>query len=230
MVKKEPYVWSTYILPNGHFLNPENYKKDDAEWQNSLSYEHEDFYFVFLNELGFFSDRVLEDYCIKVNVTYPYVAMPNNRATPEQFLALRKLIDRRGEFEYSFDEISDRVKNGSDVFDMTAPLIIILKNSEIAVDIDSTDVNSIVKMISRAYTTGTLLTESTLNEAKEDIDSSTYYRLELINPWNENMGGIFSSIWSVINHPDNDEDSADELEDIINDLMNRHDVPSRMVR
>ena len=41
------------------------------------------------------------------------------------------------------------------------------------------------------------------------------------------MEGIFSSIWSMIYHPDTEEDSADELEDILNDLMNRHDVPSK---
>lgn len=224
--QEEPYIWSTYILPNGHFLNPENYKADD-EWLNNITYEHEDYYIVFNDDNKNYN--VLEDYCIKVNVTYPYVAMPNNRPTAEQFSSFKKLLNYKHQFEYSFDEISDRVKNSYDVFEMSEPLMIIVRHDEIAVDLAVTDVSSIVKMISRAYTTGTLLTESTLNEDNLNTDN-IFYRFSIKNSSGINVGGLFKAVWQYIfsdeNKEEESEDDAEgELENLIDDLMELHETP-----
>ena len=78
--QRQIYMWSTYILPNGHFLNPEkNMDSDDFDF--SLAYEHSDFDNWVYNNFGNRGVTILLDNSIKMNVTYPYLYLPNTRIT-----------------------------------------------------------------------------------------------------------------------------------------------------
>ena len=83
--QKELYLWSTYILPNGHFLNPENSIED---FDGQPEYEHCDFYG---SEYNAYCDELFED-CVKLNATYPYLYLPKH-PTQKQWYAIEEIID-----------------------------------------------------------------------------------------------------------------------------------------
>ena len=91
--QEQVYMWSTYILPNGHFLNPENYT-EDPEFEPV--YEHEDFLYPFRDNYHdvdlFLLMKVIDKYCIKMNVTYPYLYLPENRITDKQLKAIENIL------------------------------------------------------------------------------------------------------------------------------------------
>lgn len=159
----EPYFWSTYILPNGHFLNPntDNAQEYWKEVESEPVYEHEDF--IYFNKLG---EDVFED-CIKVNVTYPYVYSPENgKMTNEQCKSLQKLLDYGKDFfEYSFDEVEERVfeyHNDVDVYKMEQPLLVLTPHDEMAYDLSIYSGSDIAKKIQKSYISGVL--EEELNK------------------------------------------------------------------
>lgn len=87
--QEEVYMWSTYILPNGHFLNPDN---SDALEDSDKAYEHCDFEDWAWSKGYNLSD--IYNNCIKMNVTVPYISMPDKaKPTQEQFKAVKKIID-----------------------------------------------------------------------------------------------------------------------------------------
>jgi hypothetical protein len=152
--QEEVYMWSTYILPNGHFLNPD---KSDF---STPAYEHEDFHYWIGVTFGITGFKALDDYCIKMNVTYPYIHLPNNRLTPKQLKAIRKIIDRKDLFEYAFEdiaEITDSVRFNSDI---SEPLLVSTENDSIVFDLSIHNADDIIKTITRSYYTGKFLFES----------------------------------------------------------------------
>lgn len=57
--------------------------------------------------------------------------------------------------------------------------------------------------------------------------NNIFYRFETKDAFDDDMGGLFSSVWKYIYSNEDDEDEDDELEDIIDDLMELHVVPEK---
>lgn len=157
--QRNVYMWSTYILPNGHFLNPEK-----SEQSGNLTYEHADFdnwvYDIFGNE----GIRVLLRNSIKMNVTYPYLYLPEERITANQILAIRQVLNKKDEFEYAVYDIADTTDNPN-VLELLEPILIQTDNDDAVFDLSYQSASDIIKAISRYYSLGTFLNESKgLNE------------------------------------------------------------------
>lgn len=167
--QEELYMWSTYILPNGHFLNPD--KNIEYFRQNGFNggpaYEHCDFE-DWANDNGYGRDlSLIYDNCIKMNVTYPYLSMPDKaRPTQEQFNAIRKILDRKDLFEpegsfYWYDIFPEEKvdSKGENLLAIYTP-----KGDELF-DLDVSDADDIIRAINQAYIRGGFFNES-LNEEK----------------------------------------------------------------
>lgn len=157
------YMWSTYILPNGHFLNPDNGNSEEAP-----AYEHEDFDDWVYENFGMAGHNVLEGYCIKMNVTYPYLHLPEVRITPEQIKAIRKIIDNRGEFEYANEDIAFSASNMS-ALDMEEPLMVLYNRSVAVFDLAVYNASDIIKNISQVYYVGKFIFESADNNERLNL-------------------------------------------------------------
>jgi hypothetical protein len=162
-------MWSTYILPNGHFLNPENSKsiKEDPD------YEHSDFeYWLSANGIGREGFKALDEHCIKMNVTYPYLFLPVNRVTSDQVKAIRKIIDS-GDFDYDHDAIQDWLYDDSNdnnnPYEMENPLLVIVNTSTKVFDLAIYSSRDIIKDITRAYSLGHFLNESEWRKKQKEI-------------------------------------------------------------
>lgn len=176
--QSNPYFWSTYILPNGHFLNPENHS-DSEYWDDiySLTYEHEDFDDWAFNHIGKGYYHLFSDYCMKMNTTYPYIMIPIQRWTPEQINSFRKIVDGR-DFEYAWGDIQSHIDyNGGkqDVSKMEEPLMIESFNDDFAVafDLAYTSADDIIKAINRYYSTGVMLTEDLKSSSILELNHDT---------------------------------------------------------
>jgi len=147
----ETYMWSTYILPNGRFLNPEH--SDELE---ELTFEHQDFVDWVFQNFNAGEPEIMEQ-CIKLNVTYPYLILPDeSRITPEQTSAIKDVIQEgmRGGFDYEVEDIYSRIDK--EVERIARPLLVqqeILGNR--VFDLDVYRPNDIIKEIMRAYSKGT---------------------------------------------------------------------------
>jgi len=157
--QKEVYMWSTYILPNGNFLNPENNKNSDID---DLSYEHSDFWDYLPDEFANADEQDIMEYAMKMNVTYPYIILPKNRITPEQVSALKKIIFYSDQFEYNLEDIIERLSSWSSKEIENLPSILhqpLLVQHETmgntVFDIMEHSANDIVKEIMKAYSRGT---------------------------------------------------------------------------
>lgn len=159
--QSEVYMWSTYILPNGHFLNPDNSKDLEDE---DIRYEHCDFDDWLYEKYGKYQGDILK-YCMKMNTTYPYIVLPENRITPQQIYSLRKIIDN-GDFEYSDDAIQSYVEitgdyDNSKINLIEKPLLVDDGNSNAKIyDLEYDTADDIIKDINRFYMTGSFLNES----------------------------------------------------------------------
>jgi len=100
--QKELYLWSTYILPNGHFLNPDN---GWDEFDDEPEYEHSDFIYNYYNDYG----ETLFDDCIKMNVNYPFLTLPK-QPTQQQWNRVEEIID-------NYDDGLDADGGVDDLFD-----------------------------------------------------------------------------------------------------------------
>lgn len=159
--QEEPYMWSTYILPNGHFLNPDNAEDYWEEIDDEPQYEHIDFEDWLSRQTSSFSywDNVFDKYCIKMNVTYPYLSLPNNRLTSEQKIAIRKVINN-GDFVFNLDDCIDRVeyitnkeyKYPNDYGEK--PLVVDTQKDSFMFDLAVFSVDDILKEIDKSYRTG----------------------------------------------------------------------------
>ncbi len=67
---------------------------------------------------------------------------------------------------------------------------------------------------------------------EEDLNTKdTYYRLSIEDYWGDNIGGLFNAIWKIIYHPDTeDSEDMDRLEDLIDVLQDRHQVPKEWLK
>ena len=180
-----PYFWSTYILPNGHFLNPENHSNSEY-WDDiyTLNYEHEGFENWAFNYIGKEYYHLFSDYCMKMNTTYPYIMLPEQRWTPEQINAFRKIVDGR-DFEYAWEDIQSHIDyNGGkhDVSSMEEPLMIESSNDDfvVAYDLAYTSADDIIKDINRYYSTGVMITER-VEESKKKKKKKDNYNLRVVN-------------------------------------------------
>lgn len=159
--QEEPYMWSTYILPNGHFLNPDNAEDYWEEIDDEPQYEHIDFEDWLSRQTSSFSywNNVFDKYCIKMNVTYPYLSLPNNRLTSEQKIAIRKVINN-GDFVFNLDDCIDRVecitnkeyKYPNDYGEK--PLVVDTQKDSFMFDLAVFSVDDILKEIDKSYRTG----------------------------------------------------------------------------
>lgn len=169
--QEKPYAWSTYILPNGHFLSHDVL---DSKVDYELDYEHSDYY-----ELCDDAARILDDYCCKVNVTWPYISMPNEtRPTVEQFNALKELVNNYGSELYNNSGDIQDIKNwniaGSEhVEDMQQPLIIYSKNGDAVYDLAINSIEDIIKKINKSYSTGILEEKIIKKGSKWQVQSET---------------------------------------------------------
>jgi hypothetical protein len=170
------YMWSTYILPNGNFLNPMNSKDLDEE---ELAYEHSDFEGWAVSAFGNKGFRVFETHCIKMNVTYPYLALPTNRITPAQAQSIKKIVNS-GDFEYDRDGIGGWLDHSNDnPYEMEQPLLVLGDRTEKVFDLAVYNASEITKEIMKAYSVGSFL------EAKQDIIPGTEvaeYMLDISRP------------------------------------------------
>lgn len=160
----EIYMWSTYILPNGHFLNPDNSDEYWEEIGEEPEYEHSDF---IDNDYNPYGEDLFDD-CIKMNVTYPYLILPENRPTPEQFRAIKNIINNKDGFHYALSDIEERV--GRDLGNIQEPLLVQTPFADIVFDLSIVDAYDIVKDINKAYVTKTFLNEEyELSNEKDNL-------------------------------------------------------------
>lgn len=192
------HMWSTYILPNGHCLNPDNSNDlmqayEDGEFD--LAYEHSDFldWLWFNYKKG---ETFMEKYCCKMNVTYPYICIPTNRITAEQLQTIRQIIDY-GEFEYNHWDAIERYENitghkVNELEEMNKPLVIESTHDAKIYDLTYVSADEIIKDIQEFYRTGFFLNEK-LSEAFKYIDfnhaAATMNDGTPFNIWTESTGG-----------------------------------------
>lgn len=156
--QKNVYMWSTYVLPNGHFLNPEkNNELSDFE----LAYEHEDFDNWIYDNFGQRGIELLQEHTIKMNVTYPYLHLPNNKVTPDQVAAIKQIISNKDGFEYAVHDIASRSRStNKNVYDMAEPLLVETNSDNIIFDLRIHSATYIVKTIVQYYQLKRFLKES----------------------------------------------------------------------
>ena len=170
--QEDLYMWSTYILPNGHFLNPDNHYDPD---NNETAYEHCDFDDYIYTKYGKYQE-FFEKYCMKMNVTYPYVSFPKERPTIDQQQAFKKIIERQDLFEmdgkyffYDYFDEAELDKMGNNLLAIYTPY------GEAVYDLDVSSANDILKDVMRAYSSGTFLKEYLREDKEVDYDSYTTY-------------------------------------------------------
>lgn len=177
-VSREPYYWSTFILPSGEFV-----RIDQIDWEsvnhNENDYfptcEHEDLS-VYLNtycdteiKWGDGTDFIL-DGAIKLNITYPYVILPKIKPTNAQLNALEiwlKQVPEEANFDADFE-----------AGNLDMPLYIeILETSQKFYDLAVYRPSDIIDAIEDSYKVGQLV-ESNSKRLSEEFDQAVYYDLE----------------------------------------------------
>ena len=157
--QEEVYMWSTYILPNGHFLNPDNAPEYWEEIEDEPAYEHCDFEDWAWSQGYHMQD--IYDNCVKMNVTMPYLGMPERaRLTSEQMDAIRKIINENafqseGKFLFYDNFDADRLdKMGHNL------LAVYTSVGDEVFDLDVSDADDILRAINQAYVRGGFFSES----------------------------------------------------------------------
>lgn len=162
------YMWSTYILPNGHFLNPDNC----PEFWEEVEPEGEHADFIYNNPYG---EDLFKD-CIKMNVTYPYIYLPE-KLTDEQKEAIKKIINAKGGFTYVNDDIADQAEYFGieiDCKDFQEPLLILADKGLTVLDLAYNSADDVLKSINNYYVRGYFLEKSLLTEKKSTGNTFTY--------------------------------------------------------
>ena len=172
-LQKEPYWWSTFIVPDGRFIDILSLDEEDFG-------EHEDFYgWLYDNGYNVYEQDIVDGIgCIKLNVTYPYATCSsNNRPTPQQLRALENWLDEiSNTSDFQIQGCEDETRK------MSHPVAIGTSDYKIY-DLDVTSPRDIIKAIQKSYSSGLL--ESTqpiiLYRGKGNNN----------NPTNEYSGGRF---------------------------------------
>lgn len=153
--QEDLYMWSTYILPNGHFLNPDNCPEYWEEIDEEPVYEHWDFEEYVHAHGGNVTD--VYDSCMKMNVTVPYISLPDKaKWTAQQQESFRKIIEAN-EFQDSLD-----VSYLRDVFDpalaqkyfnnhVSTLIAIYTPMGDTVFDLGVSSADDIIKAINTAY-------------------------------------------------------------------------------
>ena len=149
--QEKPYMWSTYILPNGHFLNPDNAQDYWNEIDEEPGYEHYDFE-DYAYAKGYHL-RDIYDNCIKMNVTYPYLSMPDvEKPTSEQMKSVRKILDNH-DYLTNDEPLSGWIDDFGDKVKSMGPhrLAVFTPVGDEVFDLDVSSADDIVRAINRAY-------------------------------------------------------------------------------
>ena len=171
--QEEVYMWSTYILPNGHLLNPDNAQEYFDEIDEEPGYEHYDYDDYLLAK--YHKDyQFIDKYCMKMNVAFPYISFPKNRPTSEQQNAFRKILEHADEFDSELDlsnlwDIFGSEEKAKQLWNHSIGKLVAIYTpfGDAVYDLGISSADDILKDINKAYATGHLFTEE-LNEAKED--------------------------------------------------------------
>lgn len=157
------YFWSTFILPDGSFIIPEN---DDDEYVDDM-YEHANIIGgVADNCFGgswFDAEQWLEQNCVKGNVNYPYLHFPKN-PTNKQYWAAEDYMDylRGDTMGLSFDIF--HAYDEEDISKMGTPIYIsIYGKGGKAYDLDLYKSSEIIDRVKKARVSG-VLEESNNNQ------------------------------------------------------------------
>ena len=151
--QKDVYLWSTFILPDGTFVLPEN---DNDDYLNDM-YEH-------ANIIGgvadncfdgkwFQAEQWLEQNCVKGNANYPYLHFPENPTNKQYWAAEDYMNGVQGGFDLNFD-IFDAMDG---VQDMGCPFYVSLYGKDgRAYDLDIYKSSEIIDRIKKAKVSGVL--------------------------------------------------------------------------
>lgn len=158
--QKNIYMWSTYILPNGHFLNPTK-EKANKYWDKlgeEPEYEHSDFINANFNTYG----EYLFDECLKMNVTYPYIALPETKKwTIEQQKACVEILENEDMFVYNNRDIYDRTDGeNKEILEMKKPIMISAPFGDKVFDLSIYSPREIIQEINKGYITKSFLNEN----------------------------------------------------------------------
>lgn len=149
----EVYMWSTYILPNGNFLSPYNILEEYPDLEYEFTYEHSDFtdlltYYTKDGEEVRWRDifKALNKHTIKMNVTYPYLYLPEERITSEQLRAIKNILTN----------YSKGFTTHKDIWDYGGLLIVAPKGEKLYTTEELLFVEDVIKDIQMFYRTGFL--------------------------------------------------------------------------
>lgn len=155
-LQKEVYYNSTFILPDGRFVNI--CALDGPDYG-----EHEDFYgWLYDNGYNVYEQDIVDGLgCIKLNIEYPYATCSSSiRPTPKQLRALEEWMSEL------ISQSSFQVQGcGDDTRNLTYPVAIGTKDYKIY-DLDVTSPRDIIKAIQKSYSSGIL--ESVMDKSLLD--------------------------------------------------------------
>ena len=146
------YYWSTFILPDGTFVIPEN---DDDDYLDDM-YEHANIIDGVADNCfeGSFSqaESWLEDNCVKCNATYPYIVYPFN-ITNKQFWAAEDYLETIIVHPDGFEGVGDY----PEAKDMKLPVQIIIDHRDSNIyDLSVHSPQEITKIVKKGRTRGML--------------------------------------------------------------------------
>ena len=121
-------------------------------------------------------------------------------------------------------------KLGKSLSDYSKHIIPIGKDIENIVWRQGFDEEPLVEMLNSLYSFGITSLKKKVNEG--DTSQETFYRLELVDAFGENRGGIFNAVWDLIysiQDEDEEDDDAYRLEDLVDELMDSHQTPSTWI-
>lgn len=196
--QEEVYMWSTYILPNGHFLNPDNSKWWD-EINEDPQYEHCDF-----EDWAWshgYKGQLQEIYnnCVKMNVTDPYLGMPDKaKPTQEQMRAVRKILNNQDALMFEYHEW-DQMADSQEDIDRMGPRVlgVFTPVGDKAFDLDVSSADDIIKEINKAYVRGGFNEELSRDEIEDRVANELGTSKEPIEgPSYILRDGSFLKIWN----------------------------------
>jgi hypothetical protein len=167
-LQKNMYWWSTFILPDGNFINLDKISEEyDSDEHQVL--------FDYLSDNGYNvteTDIVEGLGCIKLNIHYPYIGLSDSvRPTPAQCSTLKTWL-RSAESEfgfYSYVKMSNH--------NMTNPIAVFKQHTDKVYDLEVISPDELVKVIQKSYSSGML--ENKRNELKENMDIKPGDRIKM---------------------------------------------------
>lgn len=158
------YYWSTFILPDGTFVIPEN---DNDDYLDDM-YEHANIIDGVADNCfnGSFSQAEdwLEGNCVKCNATYPYIVYPSN-ITNKQYWAAEDYLETIIVHPEGFDGVGDY----PEAQNMKLPVQIIIDHRDSNIyDLAVYSPQDITKIVKKGKTRGVL-------EGLQESMSNNYY-------------------------------------------------------